>query len=123
MTVMFKQRIDVSPEMVSFVGTGAIEPDAGIANAITLSFRLGNGDRPATIASGDTPEDDAAVVLAVATSACQRIFGFLPDAGLVGRDFELNAPPGHAPQLEDDVETAWFDELARHVDDLDRTAS
>src|SRR6185312_13287186 len=50
-------------------------------------------------------------------------FGFLPDAGLVGRDFELNAPPGHAPQFEDEVETTWFDELARHVDDLDRAAS
>jgi AraC family transcriptional activator of pyochelin receptor len=83
MTVVFKQRIDVSPEMLSFVGAGAIEPDAGIAHSITLSFRLGDGDRPATIASGDTSESDAAVVLAVATSACERIFGFLPDADAV----------------------------------------
>ncbi|MBJ6120853.1 helix-turn-helix domain-containing protein [Sphingomonas mollis] len=83
MTVTPKQRIDVSPEMLSFIGTGPIEHDGRDADTITLRFGLGDVDRPATIASGFTPDAEAMVVLTVATAACERIFGFLPDADAV----------------------------------------
>jgi AraC family transcriptional activator of pyochelin receptor len=77
-----KQRIDVSPEMLAFVGAGPVAADWP-ADRIILSFHFG-GDaaEPATLrCGGDSAGWQAAtVVLAVDAAACDRLFGFAPDA-------------------------------------------
>lgn len=73
-----KQRIDVSPEMLSFVGTGVIDGQDLPAEPIVLRFDLGD-DAP-TLGLGDDFADteDATVVLIASAKACFRIFGHLP---------------------------------------------
>ena len=72
-----KQRIDVSPEMLSFVGTGPIACDDLPPAAICLRFDLGEAP---TLGFGDPLEAavDATVVLIVTAEACRRIFGHVP---------------------------------------------
>lgn len=72
-----KQRIDVSPDMLSFVGGGAVEMVDLPPGALVLCFRL--GDAP-VIRSGTDMDDaeDAVVVLAVTADACHRLFGSVP---------------------------------------------
>lgn len=77
---MLRQRIDVSPEMLAFIGSGRVEHEPRLDGAVTLRFALGDADGPATLAIGHEAHDDAVVVLAVAPAACERIFGLLPDA-------------------------------------------
>lgn len=45
------------------------------------------------------------------------------DTSLVSRHLELDTPPRHASQVEDDVEPPWLDELRRDIDHLDFTAA
>ncbi len=78
MTITPKQRIDVSPEMMSFVGHGPILDDVWLDDAVTLHFSMGDVGSPATVSYGTASDDDAVVVLAVTATACTRIFGFLP---------------------------------------------
>lgn len=78
---MDKVRIDVSPEMLSFVGPGCVPSQGWPAQAVGLAFRLGEG----RVAFHDRPLDadaleDADVVFVVADTACHRIFGRCPDA-------------------------------------------
>lgn len=74
-----KQRIDVSHEMVSFVGTGAVPGSDWPEGVFGLGFRL--DDATLGFHSRPTPaamiESDLACV--VSAAACQRIFGFVPD--------------------------------------------
>lgn len=78
---MRKQQIDVSPEMLSFVGPGTIDAGAMLPpEALVLRFHL--GDAPTITAGGTTRDaDDAVIVLAVAADACRRLFGRVPGDG------------------------------------------
>ncbi len=82
MAVTFKQRIDVSTDMLAFIGSGDVPDDARSfdADAVTLRFQLGDGDHPPVCRYGDGTDADAIVVLRVAATACRRLFGTLPDA-------------------------------------------
>ena len=67
------QRIDISPEMIAFVGHGPTDRTKRPADPLTLTFRCGD----ATVSTaGD--DEDADLVLVVAAEACNRIFGFAP---------------------------------------------
>jgi AraC family transcriptional activator of pyochelin receptor len=74
-----KQRVDVSHEMLSFVGDGAVPADGWPVGSVGMTFRLGD----ATLAFHAEPlaaamaENDLAFV--VTADACRRIFGFVPD--------------------------------------------
>jgi AraC family transcriptional activator of pyochelin receptor len=74
-----KQRVEVSHEMLSFVGSGAVPSDGWPGGALGMSFRLSD----ATLAFHAEPtaaamsESELAVV--VTAAACRRIFGFVPD--------------------------------------------
>jgi len=76
-----KQRIDVSPEMLAFVGAGTFDgldrPDAD-----AVMFRYDLGDDPPTFAytPAPCPADAATVILVVSAAACRRLFGASPAA-------------------------------------------
>ncbi|MBM6577493.1 helix-turn-helix transcriptional regulator [Microvirga sp. SRT01] len=80
MAVACKQRIDVSPEMLAFVGSGPVADDHGPADAVTLRFQLGDADHPPVCRYGEGADTDATVILSVSAAACRRLFGALPDA-------------------------------------------
>lgn len=76
-----KQRIDVSPEMLSFVGAGPVVCDDLPPAAVVFRFDLG-ADAPTLGFGGALDDAEAApLVLAVAAEACRRIFGFVPAPG------------------------------------------
>lgn len=79
---MAKHRIDVSPEMLSFVGPGALAPEWP-DNWLTLIFTGLDTSGPALVAATREPDvaelTDAPLVFAVAEAACRRLFGFAPD--------------------------------------------
>ena len=74
-----KQRVDVSHEMLSFVGSGAVPASDWPAGSVGMSFRL--ADATLAFHAEPTPaamvESDLAFV--VTADACRRIFGFVPD--------------------------------------------
>jgi len=74
-----KQQVDVSHEMISFVGEGAVPADGWPARSVGMTFRL--GDATLAFHAQPTPaamvESDLAFV--VTAEACRRIFGFVPD--------------------------------------------
>jgi AraC family transcriptional activator of pyochelin receptor len=73
-----KQRVEVSPEMLSIVGSGAVPANGWPAEAVGMTFRLDD----ATLAFHSEPaaaamiESDLAFI--VTSDACRRIFGFVP---------------------------------------------
>ena len=74
-----KTRIDVSPEMLAFVGDGALPADDWPAEAIGFSFRLASATfafHPDPVAALDLADADIAFVVTV--EACRRIFGVVP---------------------------------------------
>lgn len=73
-----KQRVEVSHEMLSFVGAGAVPTGSWPEDAVGMSFRLADASltfhaRPTGAAM---QESDLAFV--VTADACRRIFGFVP---------------------------------------------
>ena len=73
-----KQRIEVSDEMLSFVGAGSVSTVGWPAHVVGLSFDdeiLAFHTRPTAGAIRD-----GALAFVVTTAACRRIFGFLPEA-------------------------------------------
>ena len=78
-----KEAIDVSPEMVTFVGTGPFLPRKALDAAVTFYFD-GFGGSAAPIL-GFRPDgsldglEDLSLVFLVQKQACERIFGFAPD--------------------------------------------
>jgi len=86
-----RHHVEVSPEMATFIGTGNVDtslwPDAPVA----LAFRT---CAPAACHFTLLPDaktawrDDQQVILVVSASACQRIFGFVPEA-----DCAFHLPP------------------------------
>jgi len=74
-----KTRIEVSSEMLAFVGVGDFERHEWPAEPIAMSYRLNE----ATFAFYRDPcfadPDDAELVFIVAAEACHRIFGDIPD--------------------------------------------
>jgi AraC family transcriptional activator of pyochelin receptor len=81
-----RHHVDVSPEMATFVGAGAIDAALWPQAPVAFAFRSGSMGVPAACFFRRQPEpgsfwnDDRQVVLVVAASACQRIFGFVPEA-------------------------------------------
>ncbi|UUR08114.1 helix-turn-helix transcriptional regulator [Sphingomonas glaciei] len=83
--------IQVSPEMITLIGAGALDPASWPEQPVAFSFAI--GDPSATLAYHG-PADaatleavEASLLLIVARSACQRIFGSLPPEGA------FHAPP------------------------------
>lgn len=79
-----RHHVEVSPEMVTFIGSGPVDPAVWPEQPVALAFRA-NGT-PAcylTLAPDARTQwaDDAPVILIVAASACRRIFGFMPKEG------------------------------------------
>lgn len=74
-----KARIVVSPEMLAFVGDGAIPAGDRPGDAIGFGFRLSS----TTFAFHPDPESDdlaqADIVFAVSAGACARIFAHVPE--------------------------------------------
>lgn len=72
-----KHRIDVSPEMLSFVGAGALPAAAWPARPVLLQF----GDEVVTIdPAAKVADADAALIFVVAGKAVERLAGALPEA-------------------------------------------
>lgn len=75
-----KLRVDVSAEMLAFVGEGPLPAATWPEPAIGFSYRLA----PATLAFHSDPNAvsmaDADIAFVVSSTACTRIFGALPDA-------------------------------------------
>lgn len=74
-----RTRIDVSHEMLAFVGAGALDMGQWPSRWIGLGYRLGDATLGIEPAATDAL-DDADVILLVAAEACTRIFGTVPDA-------------------------------------------
>lgn len=133
MAGMTKQRIDVSPEMLAFIGPGTVGDAADAAampaDAVTLRFQLGDADHPPVCRYAEGADDEATVVLAVSAAACRRLFGFLPEAPttwhlpselrtlvLALRDCPMAEPARHTLRLAKSIELlcatfAQLDEL------------
>lgn len=98
-----KTRIDVSAEMLAYVGEGAIPDVDWPAGAIGLSYRLAEG----TFALHRNPRGmadlaDADLVFVVAAEACERIFGGIPAEPAnwhLPSDMRVIALAIHDPQL------------------------
>ncbi len=74
-----KQRIDVSPEMLAFVGPGTVDDgDRPIVDAVMFRFDLGDDSPTFAYAPALTGIETATVVLSVSAGACRRLFGALP---------------------------------------------
>jgi AraC family transcriptional activator of pyochelin receptor len=88
---MSKHRIDVSPEMISFVGAGPVDRADWPLDAFALLFHDLDGGASLLVAADASPAElaGAALVLAVSAPACRRIFGFAPDDG----GWHLSAAP------------------------------
>lgn len=75
---MPKQQISVSPEMLAFVGGGPVAIVPMPPEALVLRFHL--GDAPTlTFGAAIEEADEAVVVLVVASQACRRLFGNVPE--------------------------------------------
>ncbi|MCP3735743.1 AraC family transcriptional regulator [Sphingomonas sp. RP10(2022)] len=76
-----KARIDVSPEMIAFVGDGPLPAAAWPAGAIGFAYRLA----AATFVFHPDPQaddlTDADLIFVVCPAACTRIFGAVPVTG------------------------------------------
>lgn len=81
-----RERIEVSPEMLAFVG-GCASTDWP-AGRVVMTFA--DVDGGATVAFGEVA-GDAALVFAVERAACVRLFGFVPDPGTFHLPAELRA--------------------------------
>jgi AraC family transcriptional regulator, transcriptional activator of the genes for pyochelin and ferripyochelin receptors len=77
-----KLRIEVSPEMVTFVGVGALLEGAWPDDSVVVSFAGCGGDAAPRLSFEPHPQGysaiDADVVLVVRRVTCQRLFGSLP---------------------------------------------
>jgi AraC family transcriptional activator of pyochelin receptor len=77
--------VEVSPEMATFVGAGAIDSSLWPDCPVGFAFRSGGLGAPAACffrrhpGPADRWEDDRQVVLIVSEIACRRIFGFVPE--------------------------------------------
>ncbi|PAX07715.1 helix-turn-helix domain-containing protein [Sphingomonas lenta] len=79
---MAKHRIEVSPEMLSFVGSGTVAPEWPDDRLVLLFTGL-DASAPALVTATRDPDpaelSEAALVFAVAETACRRLFGLSPD--------------------------------------------
>jgi AraC family transcriptional activator of pyochelin receptor len=78
-----KQKIDVSPEMVSFVGEGQVTADCWPEDPLSLSFLRIHGDLAPLLYLHDVAAerktlDSADLVFVVSRASCRRIFGEMP---------------------------------------------
>ncbi|MGN6818623.1 MAG: helix-turn-helix domain-containing protein [Sphingomonas sp.] len=77
--MQFKQRVDVSPEMLSFVGNGAVPGAGWPAGSIGMSFRLGDSVLAFHAAPTAAAMIESDLAFVVTAEACRRIFGLVPD--------------------------------------------
>lgn len=113
-----KTRIDVSDEMLAFVGAGDLAQNDWPASAIGLTFRLVD----ATFALYQNPHDsddlaEAELVFIVAADACRRIFGAIPAAPAnwhLPSDLRLIAMAIYDPQLPDSAHSTF--RLAKSIE-------
>lgn len=77
-----KQRIEVSPEMLSFVGVGSVPTTGWPAAAVGFSFRLDDASLAAHLAPTGAAMIESDLAFIVTPDACNRIFGFAPDADM-----------------------------------------
>lgn len=78
-----RNRIDVSPEMITFIGSGAVPSTSLSRNGVSLGYALSDGT--VAVVSGPVQSDvlsEADVVLIVTAEACRRIFGLVPEASV-----------------------------------------
>lgn len=80
-----KQCIDVSHEMVAFVGAGVVPAVGWPEDSVRLSFSGSDGDAVPVLRfdphpSGVTGEAGADIVVLVRREACRRLFGGMPGA-------------------------------------------
>jgi AraC family transcriptional activator of pyochelin receptor len=130
-TMECKQRVEVSHEMVSFVGAGLVPTNGWPDGSVGMSFRLGDASLGfhAQPTGAAMLESDLAFV--VTADACQRIFGFVPRADarwhlptdlraivIALVDCRLPAPARETLRLAKSIELlcAMFEKLA--ADDL-----
>jgi AraC family transcriptional activator of pyochelin receptor len=73
-----KQRIEVSDEMLSFVGIGSVPVTGWPDCAIGLSFSLGDATFAYHRAPNGVAMIDSDLACVVSAKACRRIFGFVP---------------------------------------------
>lgn len=74
-------RIEVSPEMLSFVGNGKVTPNEWPTDPVALVFSFGSTDKPAAFRYFDTPSlrvlnaevDEERLIFIAARAACQRL--------------------------------------------------
>ena len=81
--VVEREWIQVSPEMAALVGGGALPQRPWPAEPVALSYTLGSVGTPATVHWYAAPSPDALhdgqLLLIVAASAIERLFGVLPE--------------------------------------------
>lgn len=77
-----RHHVEVSPEMATFIGNGFVDTRLWPESPVALAFRT---IAPAACHFTRHPdrhtkwEDDQQVILIVSLSACERIFGYVPD--------------------------------------------
>lgn len=74
-----KQRIEVSHEMLSFVGAGSVPMSGWPDGSIGMSFRLDGASMAFHAHPADTAMQESDLAFVVTAAACRRIFGFVPD--------------------------------------------
>jgi AraC family transcriptional regulator, transcriptional activator of the genes for pyochelin and ferripyochelin receptors len=86
-----RQHVEVSSEMVTYVGSGVVDAGLWPSKPVALAFRT---VAPAAWHFTRFPDwrtrwsDDQQILLLVSESACERIFGFVPEA-----DCAFHLPP------------------------------
>ena len=93
MPVEERDLVQVSPEMVTMVGTGAMPMSPWPAEPVALCFTFGCVGTPATVRWLASPSpkalQDDQLILIVASSAIRRLFGTLPDGDMAS--FHISA--------------------------------
>lgn len=75
-----RSRIDVSPEMITFIGSGTVPSTSLSKNVVSLGYALSDGT--VAVVPGPANSDvltEADIVLEVTADACRRIFGLVPE--------------------------------------------
>ena len=78
---MQKQRVDVSPEMVAFIGEGVVESDRWPERPVVFAFHDLDGAGVPIVECATGATERATLVLVVASVACLRLYETAPEPG------------------------------------------